>query len=434
MLLLFFLFELLSFSFALKPCSNIDGDYIAPPCVWPNQPPSSTFQPSWSKNFNDIAILGNSTNIKGFGADTFYPAEDRTGRLFSGYDDGSINGKDGSNSYMGEKSNTGSLIVTGNDWRNLTVTSLGLVTESAAPIMGRYTSANLFINGTWWVGSYGGWAGDKLCQANLNIPQLCYIAPFVGFRWSRNEGKTWNPPTRGAKKEPLTMTNTIFREKLYSGIKFGAIHIVDHGAENKYSPDGYVYAVGGGCLSKEANSFCSWISGDAIFLTRAHGFTARDPASINDDSNWEYWKGGEGNEWTSDVHLAQPVLKWPGRVGTVTATWSQYFRKYIFAVTTPTVEAMPSTLGPYDTYILEADTLHGPFSLISYLPKFGQQAYFVNFPSKFMNKDEAVMTFSANFACKTNSCRPNIAGAGYGANMLPIRFIKSKHDKIERIE
>jgi hypothetical protein len=33
-----------------------------------------------------------------------------------------------------------------------------------------------------------------------------------------------------------------------------------------------------------------------------------------------------------------------------------------------------------------------------------------------------VMTFSANFACKTGGCEPNIEGAGYGANMLPVVF------------
>ena len=54
------------------------------------------------------------------------------------------------------------------------------------------------------------------------------------------------------------------------------------------------------------------------------------------------------------------------------------------------------------------------------MPKFGQQAYFVSFPSRFLAKSgkEAVMTFSANFACKTGGCEPNIEGAGYGANML----------------
>ena len=100
-------------------------------------------------------------------------------------------------------------------------------------------------------------------------------------------------------------------------------------------------------------------------------------------------------------------------------------KTFLFAITTPTV--LPSTVGPYDTYVLEAPTLSGPFVLVSYMPKFGQQAYFVSFPSKFLSttaekERDAVMVFSANFACKTGGCEPNIRGAGYGANLLPVRF------------
>jgi len=83
---------------------------------------------------------------------------------------------------------------------------------------------------------------------------------------------------------------------------------------------------------------------------------------------------------------------------------------------------MPSTVGPYDTYVMEADSLSGPFRLISYMPKFGQQAYFVSFPSAWMNGSEMVMTFSANFACVSGGCLPNILNCGYGANLLPIKL------------
>lgn len=128
--------------------------------------------------------------------------------------------------------------------------------------------------------------------------------------------------------------------------------------------------------------------------------------------------------WTSDVAEAKPVFEWEGRVGTVTATWHPGLSRYLVAVTTPTV--LPSTVGPYDTYILETPSLTaGPFSLVSYMPRFGQQAYFVSLPSRFLSFDgnaTAVLTFSANFACKTGGCAPNIAGATYGATLLPISF------------
>ena len=104
-------------------------------------------------------------------------------------------------------------------------------------------------------------------------------------------------------------------------------------------------------------------------------------------------------------------------------------------------------VGPYDTWVLEAPSLTGPFKLVSYMPRFGQQAYFVSFPSKFLGgggsyggssgggeylgPKDAVMAFSANFACKTAACQhipgsyrnvTNIAGAEYGATLLPVRF------------
>ena len=42
-------------------------------------------------------------------------------------------------------------------------------------------------------------------------------------------------------------------------------------------------------------------------------------------------------------------------------------------------------------------------------------------PSGSTNFD-AVLTFSANFACRTEGCAPNILNAGYGANLLPVRL------------
>lgn len=143
--------------------------------------------------------------------------------------------------------------------------------------------------------------------------------------------------------------------------------------------------VGNGCLAPRPNSNCSWISGDAVFLTRASRYDAEHPDSLNDKKNWEFYcgkGGGSASEpvhstastecWTANVEEAKPIFTWKGRVGTVTATWHPARKLYLFAVTTPTV--LPSTVGPYDTYVLEAPALTGPFKLVSYMPKFGQQA------------------------------------------------------------
>lgn len=334
---------------------------------------------------------------------------------------------------------TGSAIVRGSSWSNLTVKAVGgAIFENGQPMQGRYTCANTVINGTWWVGTYGLAVGDAACESKTGILQFCQMGPFVGFRTSQDGGVSWKPPGDPNGKN-LTVSNPLFDEPAGKSVKLGAPHVVDHGPENIHSPDGALYMVGNGCLAAKPNSNCSWISGDAVFLARASGFSASTPDSLNDHHAWEFYCGPTADSgqpdasanatpcWTKTITNAKPILTWIGRVGTVTATWHPTLKLYIIAITTPTV--LPSTVGPYDTYILETPSLtRGPFSLVSYMPRFGQQAYFVSFPSRFLGaadtsgSKDAVMVFSANFACKVEGCHQNIPGVGYGASLLPIRF------------
>eukprot|EP00729_Bicosta_minor_P016197 gene16197-20681_t len=338
--------------------------YVEPPCIWPSIPPSTSTALPWNRQSNllkGIALLENVTAIPGYNADTWYPAEDRYGKLYSGFDDGVVGA-------IG-----------------------GAIYEEGYPMNGRYTSANLVVNGTIWVGTYGLNASNGTCPLGL-----CQeVGPFVGFRTSIDGGNTWAEP-KAANGENLTVANPLF-EILGEPVKFGAPHVVDHGPENVHSPDGSV-------------------------TTKAGKYAANNPASLNNPANWEFYCGKLC--WTSNVAKAMPIFSWKGRVGTVTATWHGELQRYLIVVTTPTF--MPSTVGPYDTYVLETPSLaDGPFSLVSYMPRFGQQAYFVSLPSMFFGppgSKKAVLTFSANFMCKTGGCEPNIWGATYGANLLPIRF------------
>ena len=123
------------------------------------------------------------------------------------------------------------------------------------------------------------------------------------------------------------------------------------------------------------NSNCSWISGDAVFLTRTtsaagtQDYSAADPGTLNRRGSWEFYCGaGRGDEvageerdehnlkergdhnegtgrgastgtggsgrdgteakggyegggcWTPDVTKARPIMTWRGRVGTVTVS------------------------------------------------------------------------------------------------------------------
>ena len=57
--------------------------------------------------------------------------------------------------------------------------------------------------------------------------------------------------------------------------------------------------------------------------------------------------------------------------------------KYLMVVSTPSIS--PSCVGNFDTYVLESNSLTGPWSAVSYLASFGPEAYFVHFPSRFMD-------------------------------------------------
>ena len=396
--------------------------FVQPPCRWPSVPPPEP--PPWSGQsslLQGITLLENVTAIRGYGADTWYPTEDRSGALFSGFDDGGVGSVTVGSSAPAFM--TGTSVVTGTGWRNLSVVAVGgAIHEDGMPMNGRYTSANAVVNGTLWVGTYGlnATTSSDACPQNGFFGPCQEIGPFVGFRSSVTGGRSWSEPA-GPDGRHLTVANPLF-EQLGQPVKLGAPHVVDHGPENRLSPDGQLYMIGMGCLAVEPNSNCTWISGDAIFVTRTKWYSASEPASLNDPRNWEFSCGKAC--WTDKVADAAPVLSWKGRVGTVTATWHAEFERYLITVTTPTI--MPSTVGPYDTYVLETPSLtDGPFRVVSYMPRFGQQAYFVSIPSRFLGppgSKRAVMTFSANFACKTGGCEPNIGGASYGANLLPIRF------------
>jgi hypothetical protein len=81
-----------------------------------------------------------------------------------------------------------------------------------------------------------------------------------------------------------------------------------------------------------------------------------------------------------------------------------------------------------NTYLLESESLTGEWRIISYMKNFGEQAYFVNLPSKFLSADgkTAWMLYSGNFATDWNGERilPNPPGSHYGFVMQKIEFAK----------
>ena len=87
-----------------------------------------------------------------------------------------------------------------------------------------------------------------------------------------------------------------------------------------------------------------------------------------------------------------------------------------------------NTCSKMNSYILESNRLTGDWKLISYLKDFGEQAYFLNFPSKFISKDgkNAWLLYSGNFATDWNDEQiiENPPGGHYGCVFQKIEFIK----------
>ena len=68
------------------------------------------------------------------------------------------------------------------------------------------------------------------------------------------------------------------------------------------------------------------------------------------------------------------------------------------------------------------------WKLVTYMKDFGEQAYFVNIPSKFISKDgyTAWLCYSGNFATNWNdqAIKVNPAGTRYGLVLQEIRLLR----------
>jgi hypothetical protein len=182
----------------------------------------------------------------------------------------------------------------------------------------------------------------------------------------------------------------------------------------EHSPDGHAYLVSQGAIEpdpqpRDAN--LSWATGDQIFLVRV----IPNLKTINDRSAFEYFAGHDPQGrslWTRDFSKIVPLLGWNNHMGNVSVTYDAALKKYLMAV----LDA-ESIIGKFNTYILESTNITGPWRLVVYMRDFGQQGYFVNFPSKFIGRDGRTlwMSYSAIF---TNGIwhtdfKPNPPAGGY---------------------
>lgn len=388
--------------------------------------------------------------------DTIYPSWASDGNLYTPWTDGTTDGVNCA-SYVqnSQPARTGHAIMRGDDPLNLEIKNTSPPKQgSPFPYKGRYPAGSLVHDGIWYYGTYclGPRAGYVHNDFTFNWPNL---GPMPGFQISRDLGKTWTD-------SPHTPSNPLFPEPkvAYGAVKMGAPHFVDFGKNMENSPDGKAYLIAMGaedddpmprpCITKgTAGTSCSvcescpapklisdheidpiidhfahgnlsWISADQIYLARV----TPSPETINDEDAYEYFGGHDKDGsaiWTDDFEQIKPLIEWNNNMGCVTATYVPQLKKYLMCVTDgwPTVAKM-------DSYVLEADELTGPWRMVTYLKEFGEQAYFLNFPTKFIKEDGTMwLCYSANFSPGWNGVTLDFKpyGGRYGLCLHEMRFL-----------
>jgi hypothetical protein len=247
----------------------------------------------------------------------------------------------------------------------------------------------------------------------------------VGFRISRDYGKTWtdgpNDPTA-----PLFAAPSLDGEGKPTGIpvRIGEPFFVDFGRNMEYSPDGKAYLIAHGATAHQPDPLARrahWNMGDEAYLLRV----TPSPETINDASKYEFFAGHDEDGqpiWTRERAEMKPLIEWRGRVGPTSITYNPGLKRYLFCVTDGRANH-----GAYDTYILESPTITGPWKLVVFMEHFGEEGYFVNIPSKFIGNDgrTAWLCYAANFSVGMPDPPPlesSPPGSRYGMNLQQIRL------------
>ena len=386
------------------------------PLLWPSEPPEGIpFEQS--KELAGILFTGKHSDYRV--ADTWYPSWASDDNLYSPWTDGQTDGmRSGSG---GRNATTGQAVMTGDDPLNLKIKALGVTKGDPHPYQGRYPCGSLVHNGVWYYGTYCLGPAGRVEHDGMtwNWPVL---GPLPGFRISTDYGKTWTD-------SPHTPAKPLFPEpdEFMGPVKIGSPKFVDFGKNMEHSPDGKAYLVGYGAEKNDPKpryANLSWISGDQIYLTRV----VPSIENINDESKYEYFSGHNDHGepiWSYDFAEQKALLEWNNNMGCVTITYNAPLKKYLMCVT----DGWP-TVGKMNSYILEAKKITGPWRLVTYMKAFGEQGYFLNFPSKFISRDGRTLwlCYSGNFSQGWNNVRfkANPPGSRYGLVLQEVKLLEPK--------
>lgn len=403
------------------------------PFTWTSKPPPDCPFPR-SVELTGVRFLGRCSDYNI--GDTIYPSWAADDALYTPFTDGEIGSvfsfssgyvQGGvatdtsrfSGGFLTRRATTGHAVLKGSDPLNLQVEAIGTHQADPYPYGGRYPCGSLHHRGIWYYGTYclSPFAETPYGKTLYNWPHL---GPLVGFRISTDNGKSW-------VDSPHTPSRPLFGETGLCGypVKIGAPHFVDFGKDMKHSPDGLAYLVAQGSDLKyypPANfAHLSWITADQVYLLRV--FPTQE--NMNDPGAYEFFAGSNPDGeplWSRTFGDIQPLLEWPNNMGCVTATYHPGLKKFLMLVTDG-----GSTVGRMNTYLLESGQLAGPWKLVTYMKNFGEQAYFVNIPSKFLSPDSNRLwiCYSGNFATDWNGqqIHVNPPGSRYGLVLQEVELI-----------
>jgi hypothetical protein len=170
--------------------------------VWPDAAPADC---PFAKSLLVGGVAFTGRHAEYTKADTWYPSWASDGNLYSPFTDGTVDKvlcfSSPPGPGRGEGWVTGNARIEGEDPLHLKIIPLGVNKGLAAPYGGRYPCGSLVHDGVWYYGTY-----------YLDWHKFAWdvMRPFLGFRISRDAGKTCEDP-------PCTPARPLFGEVLKPG-------------------------------------------------------------------------------------------------------------------------------------------------------------------------------------------------------------------------